>query len=230
MSTAPTLQVYSSTKGTAGTGSKADIKPAPAALPELTGLGAVQPHVKTAAQLIARAGGITKVHGWRAKSAYDMGGHPAGLAVDFPCSTEQGDTMAAYVEEHAADLAVKYWIWQQRIKYPGKGWQKMANRGSPTANHMDHVHVSFKATGAGGGVLDQLRDAVGSLPVVGDVLGAASDATAFLNPATWAIEGKKLGLQLLVIAAGLGLTILGAGRLVAERATTDLDKIKEAVM
>jgi hypothetical protein len=38
---------------------------------------------------------------------------------------------------------VKYIIWRQRIWYPSSGtWRGMADRGSATANHYDHVHVS----------------------------------------------------------------------------------------
>jgi hypothetical protein len=39
-------------------------------------------------------------------------------------------------------------IWQQRINF-GSGWQLMEDRGGVTANHYDHVHVSFGAAGGG---------------------------------------------------------------------------------
>ena len=42
-------------------------------------------------------------------------------------------------------------IWEQRINH-GSGWKAMEDRGGVTANHFDHVHVSFKS-GAGGGDL-----------------------------------------------------------------------------
>jgi uncharacterized protein YbdZ (MbtH family) len=57
-----------------------------------------------------------------------------------------GDALAAYVLAHRAELHVSYVIWQQRINLGG-GWSPMADRGSPTANHLDHVHVSFTAGG-----------------------------------------------------------------------------------
>ncbi len=53
-----------------------------------------------------------------------------------------GDALAAYVLDHADALAVKYVIWRQRINH-GSGWEPMEDRGSATANHYDHVHVSF---------------------------------------------------------------------------------------
>lgn len=43
----------------------------------------------------------------------------------------------------------KYTIWRQQIWYPGKSPRKMSDRGSPTQNHMDHVHwLANKGTGS----------------------------------------------------------------------------------
>ena len=44
-----------------------------------------------------------------------------------------------------------YIIWNQHIwslYYPELGWRKMANRGSVTANHKNHVHISLSWDGA----------------------------------------------------------------------------------
>lgn len=203
---------------------------ATAASPAVAGLERVQPHVKAAAELLAAQAGITKVGGWRATSKYDMGGHPAGLAVDFPCSSAQGDKVAAYATANAAALAVKYVIWKQRIWYPGKSWAAMSDRGSASENHLDHVHVSFKATGAGGSALDTLRTTIGNLPIVGGLAGAVSDATSVLNPATWGQEFQKIGLRLVIVGAGLGLVVLGAARVTSGASLGVVDKIKEAAL
>lgn len=37
-------------------------------------------------------------------------------------------------------LSIKYVIWRQWINY-GNGWESMEDRGSPTANHLSHVHI-----------------------------------------------------------------------------------------
>ncbi|MDR1768758.1 MAG: hypothetical protein LBR32_10095 [Propionibacteriaceae bacterium] len=53
--------------------------------------------------------------------------------------------------EVARRLGVMYIIWNQRIwstYYPEMGWRKMASRGSYTANHKDHVHISLSWDGA----------------------------------------------------------------------------------
>ncbi|GAA2170093.1 hypothetical protein [Pedococcus bigeumensis] len=68
--------------------------------------------------------------------------HGTGHAVDIMCGTAEGNEIASFLQAHAGELNIKYLIWRQRIWYPGGSWQGMADRGSPTANHMDHVHVS----------------------------------------------------------------------------------------
>ncbi len=53
--------------------------------------------------------------------------------------------------EVAYRLGVMYIIWNQKIwstYYPELGWRKMPNRGSWTANHRDHVHISLSWDGA----------------------------------------------------------------------------------
>lgn len=53
--------------------------------------------------------------------------------------------------EVALRLGVMYVIWNQHIwsvYYPELGWRKMAGRGSVTANHKDHVHISLSWDGA----------------------------------------------------------------------------------
>jgi hypothetical protein len=68
--------------------------------------------------------------------------HGTGHAVDVMCSTTEGNEIAAFLQAHAGELNIKYLIWRQRIWYPGGSWQGMEDRGSATANHYDHVHVS----------------------------------------------------------------------------------------
>jgi hypothetical protein len=90
------------------------------------------------------AGGIT-LGGTRA-SAADPGGHPSGLALDYMVLGDEtmGDAIVAYHVAHWDELGVDYLIYQQRmLSSPGAAWKAMANRGSATANHMDHVHVNY---------------------------------------------------------------------------------------
>lgn len=131
--------------------------------------GGVLPHVAAAGQEIERVfgrmpGGIGGV-GARANAS----DHPKGLALDFMTlsDTGLGNRVAQHMLQNARRLLVKYIIWQQQINQ-GSGWSGMEDRGSPTANHMDHPHVSFLAGGAagkdfsgeGGGFLDFLGDQI----------------------------------------------------------------------
>ena len=79
--------------------------------------------------------------------------HGSGRACDFMESTggvmptadrqRHGDNVAAWVISNASRLGIKYVIWRQRIyDMRSPGWDPMEDRGSVTANHYDHVHVS----------------------------------------------------------------------------------------
>ena len=85
--------------------------------------------------------GITNIGGYRA-GAMD---HGTGHAVDAMIGTNRalGDSVADYFIANASTYRIKYLIWRQRIWMPGSGtWRAMSDRGSVTANHYDHVHIS----------------------------------------------------------------------------------------
>jgi hypothetical protein len=73
------------------------------------------------------------------------GEHAQGLAVDIMVSGARGYQVAEFVRAHYAELGVNYVIYSQRIwsvDRSGEGWRGMEDRGSTTANHYDHVHVT----------------------------------------------------------------------------------------
>jgi hypothetical protein len=76
----------------------------------------------------------------------DGGDHGSGHAVDIMISdSATGDQVAEWVRSHASELGVTYVIWSQHIwsvERSSEGWRSMEDRGSATANHYDHVHVS----------------------------------------------------------------------------------------
>lgn len=83
--------------------------------------------------------GLGSIGGYRPNA----GEHSTGQAIDFMISSQaQGDAIAAFVQAHAGELGVKYVIWRQRYWTPGSAWDPMSDRGSATANHYDHVHVT----------------------------------------------------------------------------------------
>lgn len=73
------------------------------------------------------------------------GDHSVGRAVDIMVSGDTGYQVAEFVRANASALGVNYVIYSQRIwsvQRGGEGWRPMSDRGSVTANHYDHVHVS----------------------------------------------------------------------------------------
>jgi hypothetical protein len=111
-----------------------------------SGLGRVKSHVRTAAEQLGCRFGEPKMHGVAGRAG--TSDHPRGLAVDFMVNRATGDALAACALENKEALGIKYVIWEQRINH-GSGWRAMKDRGSATANHFDHVHISFNAGGGG---------------------------------------------------------------------------------
>lgn len=76
----------------------------------------------------------------------DGGFHATGQAVDAMISdSAAGWRLAKWVRAHASELGVSEVIYSQQIwtvQRSGEGWRGMSDRGSATANHYDHVHVS----------------------------------------------------------------------------------------
>lgn len=109
--------------------------------PDLAGLNGVKTWVSTAGVELRCIFDVHTVGGLGGRP--NVSDHPRGLAVDFmTAGGVDGDHLADYALRYKDDLKIKYVIWKQRINY-GDGWHGMANRGSATANHFDHVHISF---------------------------------------------------------------------------------------
>lgn len=74
------------------------------------------------------------------------GNHGSGRAIDCMISDSSvGWAAAKWVRANAKSLGVSEVIYRQQIwtvQRSSDGWRSMSDRGSATANHMDHVHVS----------------------------------------------------------------------------------------
>jgi len=81
------------------------------------------------------------------------GFHGSGQAVDCMISdAEVGQQLADWLRAHARELGVSEVIYSQHIwtvQRGSEGWRSMSDRGSRTANHEDHVHVSVYGHKAG---------------------------------------------------------------------------------
>lgn len=110
----------------------------------------IEAHLTANARAVYRAvcaaygSSVSSFGGYRAG---DPGDHGSGRAVDIMVSGDPGTRIARYVQAHAKELNVTYVIYQQRIWMAGNPtsqWKLMEDRGSTTANHYDHVHVSVE--------------------------------------------------------------------------------------
>jgi hypothetical protein len=106
--------------------------------------------VKNAVDL--RFGPFPAIGCYRAEAS---GEHPLGRACDFMLSSggvmpsapwvQRGYAIASWAQANAAKLGIMYIIYRQRIwdiRMASAGWVQMPDRGSITANHYDHVHIS----------------------------------------------------------------------------------------
>lgn len=71
--------------------------------------------------------------------------HGSGRAIDVMVSGNAGWEIARWVRANASTLGVVEVIYAQKIwttERADEGWRWMSDRGSATANHYDHVHIS----------------------------------------------------------------------------------------
>ncbi|QJY46799.1 hypothetical protein [Pseudonocardia broussonetiae] len=109
-------------------------------------LGAVQDYVREAAEFLGCLFGEPTMHGVAGRAG--TSDHPSGKAIDFMVDRATGDQLAACALRNQDALGISYVIWEQRINH-GSGWEPMEDRGGATANHFDHVHISFESAGGG---------------------------------------------------------------------------------
>ena len=104
-------------------------------------------HAAWSSRVVKHRYAVGTVYGYRSSSD----DHGRRIAADFMVyyNSTKGYQIAEFAKRHYKELNVSYVIWNQRIWSVGRaseGWRLMADRGSRTANHRDHVHVSFRAT------------------------------------------------------------------------------------
>ena len=163
------------------------------------GLGPVKPHVQAAANLVGPMFAVDDIGGWRAGDTYDYEGHPAGLALDVMVYLDRakGQAIADYTRAHAAELGIKYVIWYRQIwsvARDSEGWRPMADRGSISANHVDHVHISFNPTPGTGTPADMLIQACNAETSTGSAAGVVI-ASGWAAPARSMQLGSPYGMR-----------------------------------
>ena len=117
----------------------------------LSKLGAVKAATrKKAAEIVTAAQNA----GHPIRFVWGMGGgeHATGLALDVMVNDhDTGQWVRDYVWRNRKRLRLRHVIWERHITStvvaPGRV-RLMEDRGDPTQNHMDHVHMLFLAGGA----------------------------------------------------------------------------------
>jgi len=107
-------------------------------------------HSTWSSRVVKHRYAVRTVYGYRESATSD---HGKGLAADFMVysHTDKGYRIAEFAKKHYLQLNITYVIWYQRIwsvERASEGWRPMADLGSDTANHKDHVHISFIETPA----------------------------------------------------------------------------------
>ena len=102
-------------------------------------LGQVKPWARTAARFLVclyderGVGGVTR-----------QVGLSDSLTVDLKVAGKQtGDRIASCALANREELGIDSVMWRQRAN-DGDGWERMPDRGGDTANHRDHVRISFE--------------------------------------------------------------------------------------
>lgn len=101
---------------------------------------------------------ISDIGGYRASDPYPD--HPSGRALDImipgydtPQGKAYGDAINQFLHANAAALGIDSTIWRQQYQPAGGAPSTMEDRGSPTQNHMDHIHALTTAGQSGSGVV-----------------------------------------------------------------------------
>ena len=117
-------------------------------LPAFAG-GGLTAHASEVKDYIHRVFGIKEIGGWRPPDRYNE--HSTGNALDVmipnwqsPQGKALGDAIVGWAIKNAAALGLTGVIWRQTSYGYGGSFttgKPMPDRGSPTQNHMDHVHI-----------------------------------------------------------------------------------------
>lgn len=141
---------------------------------------------------IGQTGGIG---GWRANDPFPD--HPSGRALDIMVGNNRalGEQINQFLQANAAQLGIQYTLWQQQTWNPGQGPKPMEDRGSPTANHMDHVHAYVQD---GQGALLPVLDGLTLPSTLNQNLGyfqvdqqAVTEANQHIQEKAWALEDAR---------------------------------------
>lgn len=108
--------------------------------------------IRVARAVAANFPQIDTIGGWRPVD--DFPDHPSGRAVDImipdydtDTGKQLGDDILAYLYGNAEAFGIEYFIWRQEYIPADGPSNTMEDRGDPTQNHFDHIHVTTYESG-----------------------------------------------------------------------------------
>ncbi|MBF4554383.1 peptidoglycan DD-metalloendopeptidase family protein [Corynebacterium suicordis] len=108
--------------------------------------------IRVARSVAQRFPQVQTIGGWREYDAYPD--HPSGRAADIMIPNSEsaegkklGDSIKDYLFANKDAFHIEYMIWRQTYIPSDGAPNPMGDRGSPTQNHFDHVHVTTEGHG-----------------------------------------------------------------------------------
>lgn len=167
----PVNQVSSDPNGTGGLGQTPGTSTVSGGGGEDTG-GTLKPQTQKLQDSLKKMFPGVDIGGYRAPDGYNE--HSSGSALDFMTTDH---AQAKSVMDHAFSNGANYVIWDQKQWNPDGTTSVMEDRGSPTQNHKDHVHINIGKV-AGKYTKDDFAVADGKKPWERDTESDADDAAA----------------------------------------------------
>jgi hypothetical protein len=125
-------------------------------------------------------------------------------------SKTKGEAIAAYAIANAGRLGITYIIHWGRIWHANTGKWTTYSGPSP---HIDHVHISFSANGAPGGVVADGNNVVPAALPGSDFAGLATQlnilASRLRDPTAWKRFGLYFGGSILILLGVLAIVLKG---------------------
>lgn len=181
--------------------------------------GALTPRAAALRSLLGQFFGVTDIGGYRSPDGFNE--HSSGEALDIMVggNRELGDQINQYLQANADALGLQYTLWQQQQWTPGQGPTPMADRGSGTQNHLDHVHARVLPGPLGGGQGGSVGPSGWGMPATGGgwfggpgpgLGGASGDSPIPGAPGTPGVPFP--GTEPSLIPGGGGPGLPGSGR------------------
>lgn len=178
-------------------------------------------------KIIQERFGISNIGGYRGADGYNE--HSTGRALDVMVGNNKakGDSVKDFAIANASAIDLKWAIWQQRLWNPDGSSKPMEDRGSPTQNHMDHVHI-FSGPGIANGLLGSLKSKESEAAAQPDVTGATA-TTPQAAPVTQS-SGSSVSEGVSVPSSISGLSTFGLDSLGVTTATQIGDRSQERTL